>query len=338
MSAKSMTDTVGVSPLRVPSCKYFHFFSARLKRHAYANRIRCMEINNSFESSRKLNPLHDYLFYKVMGEKGDEKQLLGFLNAVLVSGTSGKEPIESVEILENKSLVADTINGKSCVLDVRAVLADGTLVNIEVQLRNEHNFDRRSMFYWSSVYSKSIKKGQDYRELPNVIAINVVVFDFPSGGDAHTCFHMREDSIPALMLSDALEVHFINMVRWGRQVEKDMENPLHRWLVWLDVNSPPELVKEVICMDSAIKAADEKKYYLTQEWQEWDLQLHRQLAIMDYNSEMNYAREEGEQKGEDKKAIEIARNALAEGLSVEFVQKITGLDIAAIQGLSVTRE
>ncbi|MDR2717194.1 MAG: hypothetical protein LBB89_03900 [Treponema sp.] len=29
------------------------------------------------------NPLNDYLFYKIMGEKGDEIQLLGFLNAVL---------------------------------------------------------------------------------------------------------------------------------------------------------------------------------------------------------------------------------------------------------------
>jgi hypothetical protein len=29
----------------------------------------------------RLNPLNDFLFYKIMGEKGDEVQLLGFLNA-----------------------------------------------------------------------------------------------------------------------------------------------------------------------------------------------------------------------------------------------------------------
>jgi predicted transposase/invertase (TIGR01784 family) len=287
-----------------------------------------MEINNSFEPSQRINPLNDYLFYKVMGEKGDEKQLLGFLNAVL--GHSGKEPIKSVEILENKSLTADTVNGKSCVLDVRAVLTDGTMVNIEVQLRNENNIDRRSMFYWSRMYSKGIKKGQDYKELPDVIAINIVDFDFPPGGDTHTCFHIREDSNPSLMLSNVLEMHFINMVKWRKQKSKDIvKNPLHRWLVWLDVNSPPELVKEVVNMDSAIMAADEKKYYLTQEWQEWDLELHRELAMMDYTSGMNYAREEGERKSKE----EIARKALAEGLSVEFVHKITGLDIATIQEL-----
>jgi hypothetical protein len=36
-----------------------------------------------------------------MGEKGDEEQLLGFLNAVL--RRTGKDRLVSVEILENKT-------------------------------------------------------------------------------------------------------------------------------------------------------------------------------------------------------------------------------------------
>ena len=34
-------------------------------------------------TTERLNPLNDLLFLKVMGEKGSEIQLLGFLNAVL---------------------------------------------------------------------------------------------------------------------------------------------------------------------------------------------------------------------------------------------------------------
>jgi hypothetical protein len=30
---------------------------------------------------RRYTPMNDYFFYKIMGEKGDEVQLLGFLNA-----------------------------------------------------------------------------------------------------------------------------------------------------------------------------------------------------------------------------------------------------------------
>jgi hypothetical protein len=51
---------------------------------------------------KRLNLLNDYLFKKLLGEKGDEEQLLSFLNAVLSS--PGKERLSSVEILENRTL------------------------------------------------------------------------------------------------------------------------------------------------------------------------------------------------------------------------------------------
>jgi hypothetical protein len=41
-------------------------------------------------NTKRLNPLNDYIFLKIMGEKGDEEQLLAFLNAVL--GRHGKVP------------------------------------------------------------------------------------------------------------------------------------------------------------------------------------------------------------------------------------------------------
>jgi len=39
------------------------------------------------------------------------------------------------------------------------------------------------------------------------------------------------------------------------------------------------------------------------------------------------------EEAQEEKAMEIARNALAEGASVEFVNKITGLDIETIKDL-----
>ena len=42
------------------------------------------------------------------------------------------------------------------------------------------------------------------------------------------------------------------------------------------------------------------------------------------------------QEGSMAKQEEIARNALAEGSSIEFVQKITGLDLDKIKSLKTT--
>jgi predicted transposase/invertase (TIGR01784 family) len=82
-----------------------------------------------------------------MGEKGDEVQLTAFLNAVL--RRTGKDRIGSVEILEDTNLPAETVGGKAGKLDVLAKLADDTMVDIEVQLHNEYNIERRSLDYWA---------------------------------------------------------------------------------------------------------------------------------------------------------------------------------------------
>ena len=57
------------------------------------------------------------------------------------------------------------------------------------------------------------------------------------------------------------------------------------------------------------------------------------MIFLEWNTEdaIAFAREEGREEGRE----EIARSALAEGATLEFVQKITGLDLEAIQRLNV---
>ena len=284
----------------------------------------------------KFDPLNDYLFYKVMGEKGDEVQLLGFLNAVL--GRTGDNRFSSVEILENKSFTAKMLGDKSSILDVRAILQSNTRINVEVQLRNQHNIDKRSLFYWSREYSGSLAVGQDYSELPDVISINIVNFNFPDTRHYHSCFHLRERSENDIILTNALEIHYLNMVRFRRQgrgklADQGQSDPLSRWLTWLDTSSPPELVTEVKQMDAAIQAADERMVYVTGDREAIRAYEMRQMALSDYTSSMNYARDKGLEEGREERDIEIARSLLAKGSSPEFVQEITGLDMDIIRGL-----
>ena len=62
---------------------------------------------------------------------------------------------------------------------------------------------------------------------------------------------------------------------------------------------------------------------------------------LDTQSKLVYAKREamkegmkqGEKRGEKKAKVKVARNALAEGASVEFVGDITGLDIETIRNI-----
>jgi predicted transposase/invertase (TIGR01784 family) len=310
----------------------------------------------TIEPQPRLNPLNDFLFYKTMGEKGDEPQLTGFLNAVLAP--SGRKPIESLKIIEKKTFVKDVLQGKSCSLDVTAILKDGTRVNIEVQLNDKRNMDRRSLFYWSKLYSEVLKSGGNYRQLPDAIAINIVDYKFLDGR-VHSRFRLRETSDPSIELTSAMEIHFINVVEWRKLAGKDLAgNPLHRWLAWLDEKSPPELVEEVRKMDSAIAYAARRQSFVMQDDAARELYEMRQKAERDRRSELEFALEKGFlqgeegglqrgeeiglqrgekiglRKGEKRNALQNAQNALAKGLSHQLVHEITGVDMETIAGLA----
>jgi predicted transposase/invertase (TIGR01784 family) len=66
----------------------------------------------------------------------------------------------------------------------------------------------------------------------------------------------------------------------------------------------------------------------------WDNQ--RLVRNSDMHAAEEKGRTEGRQEGRMASQEEIARNALAEGASIEFVQKITGLDLDKIRSLQST--
>lgn len=104
---------------------------------------------------RKVKPLNDFIFKKIFGEKGNEDILISFINAVLKR--TNKAPIIEIEIIDNKQLTKEVINDKTGIIDVRARTAKGENVDIEVQLTDQGNMDKRTLFYWGKMYLENIK-------------------------------------------------------------------------------------------------------------------------------------------------------------------------------------
>lgn len=159
-----------------------------------------------------------------------------------------------------------------------------------------------------------------------MVAINIVNFEFLSVGAFHTTFHLWEDTEKNLLLTDALEIHFVNMVKFRALEEKDIKNdPLHRWLTWFDPGSPLELVKEVIKMDKAIQKAEERVTYVSQDKEALRAYQMRQMALSDWTSGVNRAKREGK--------IETAREMKADNMPISQIVKYTGLTEQQIKEL-----
>jgi predicted transposase/invertase (TIGR01784 family) len=287
-------------------------------------------------SVERLNPLNDFAFQKTFGEKGDEAQTLEFLNAVLER--TGKGNLSSVEIIEAKDLPAESVGEKTGRLDVLAKLSDGSKANVEVQNKNEHNMEKRSLFYWAKKYIEGLKKGGEYIDLVPVIAINIIDFDYIDIDDFHTSFHLWDDLHKEFKLSDVCEIHFLNMAKFRKLRSRgdggfSLENPLHRWLAWFDENSSKELIEEVLKMDMAIKTAQSTMDLIARDPALRRAYEQYEKADLDFRSGMGDARREGERIGEQKgerigrqeERQEVALNMKADNMPVSQIIKYTGL-------------
>jgi predicted transposase/invertase (TIGR01784 family) len=116
---------------------------------------------------------------------------------------------------------------------------------------------------------------------------------------------------------------------------------LERWLMFLDEYSSAETVERITGIDPAIAKAQRRLEEVTQNEEFRRNYLLRQKALSDWTTGVNTAFErgvdqgmkKGRKEGRKEEKIDVARNALSEGLPVDMIKKITGLDEKAITAL-----
>lgn len=232
---------------------------------------------------KRLKPLNDVIFKKIFGENNNKELLIGFLNSVLPN------EIVDLSIVEEK-LSIDKIDDKQGILDIKAICSSGERINIEVQLQNQYNMEKRTLFYWSKLYTENFKAKGEYNQLQKTITINIVDFSILNTVNYHSSFHIYEDA-EKTMLTDDLEIHFIEYPKF-KSMPHDLNDPLQRWLVFLQEDAPEELLKEVVEMDNIISQADQKLRRLSDDEETIRMYQLREKALSDMKTQISGAKEE----------------------------------------------
>lgn len=270
---------------------------------------------------RKVKPLNDFIFKKIFGEKGNEDILISFINAVLKR--TNEEPIAEIEIIDNKQLTKDIINDKTGIIDVRARTVKGENIDIEVQLTDQGNMDKRTLFYWGKMYLENIKQGEDYTSLEKVITINILDFDYLKTESYQSSFHLWEDVEKDYMLTDMVEIHFIELPKFRRKQNKNYkDNAIERWLAFLEKDIPEATLKELMDLEPAIKKAEKRIEYLSSDEETMNIYWERERSLHERANMINSA--------ERRKTIEIAINLL-DILDDKTISEKTGLDIEIVK-------
>jgi predicted transposase/invertase (TIGR01784 family) len=271
---------------------------------------------------KRLKPLNDYIFKKLFGENEVKDNLIAFLNAVL--DKKDRDRLVTLEIVDNKELTRELINDKTGILDVRAKTEDGTQIDIEVQLTNQHNMDKRTLFYWGKLFNEKIAKGEDYNNLKKVITINILDFDYINLDKFHTKFHLWEDESKDYILTDLVEIHFVELPKFNKLEEKNLkEDRLQRWLTFFNKDISEEKLKELVELDTDIKRAEERLEYLSSDEKTIEIYKAREKSLHERANMISSAKDEGKK--------EVIKNALKEGLTLDIISKITGKSIYEIE-------
>ncbi len=300
-----------------------------------------MNDRRSLYNMQRLKPLNDFIFKKLFGEKDDEVILLSFLNAIL--SKTYTEPLTEIIIIENKELTKEMLEDKTGRIDVRAKTQNGEQINIEVQLTDQYNMEKRTLFYWGKLFLEGIKQGEDYTNLKKVITINLLDFNYLETKDYHSSFHLWEDVEKDYLLSDIVEIHFIELPKFRKsKLEniKEGNKELNRWLSFLQQDISEERLEEIIEMDPAIKMAEEKLEKLSHDPDTIALYRAREdsaheranLISTGIRKGIEEGIQQGIQQGIHQRNIEVAVNLL-DILDDKTISQKTGLSIEEVKKL-----
>ena len=271
-----------------------------------------------------LDPKMDFVFKNIFGSEKHPNILISFLNATL----KPKDLITEVEI-KNTDLNKGYIEDKFSRLDVKATTSNNEIINIEIQLKNEYNMIKRSLYYWSKLYSEQLNEGEDYSLLKRTICINILNFKYLKTRMFHSVYRMKEIHTNE-ELSDIEEIHFIEIPKLeDGSDEKDM---LVAWIEFLK-NPESEKVRSLEMSVDEIREAKDELIKMSNDDTQRELYEMRAKTLRDKISALNEAERKGIKKGEKNKAIEIAKSLINLGLDKESIAKSTGLDLWEVEKL-----
>ena len=304
----------------------------------------------------KIKPTDDFIFKRLFGTEENKDILIAFLNA-LFDEFKSLPRIEDIE-LQNSELIKRYDDSRSGCLDIKAKVKDNTFIDIEVQAKDTGNLVNRGIFYDSFMLVNNIEEGNDLINIPKVISIWIVkgklkedniFYNYKSPlalCNIKTDKSKLDDDI--ITVSDNFNILFIflsKLKEGGRN--EDLEN----WLKFIDnqdvlsvgnkditrandklniLRGSNKIKEEYEAKFKAMVKYNMDKSYAKEEGLREGLKKGRQRGLKEG---MKQGLKEGEEKGLKKGKQEMARNMLKDNVDITIISRYTGLTIEEIQEL-----
>ena len=304
------------------------------------------------EDELQITLTNDYAFKRLLGSEENKPLLQDLLECIL---DLSPEDVSKLELMD-KELTKEDLSDKTGILDVKLRLKNGSVIDIEIQSSWNVSFVKRTLFYWAKMYTSDFKAGESYDSLHKCIAINIIAETFPLNSAVHSLYLLQEKE-KHTMLTDVLEIHFLDLQAAKREKEEGQEeskrSKLINWLKFIGTSDKEERAM-IATTSPVLQLLNEKVNVLSlspveRKLYESRMKLKSDIATISeaqYSAGVEQGKSlglaegksiglaEGEARGSRQKALETARNLLVIGLSIENIAKVTGLTVQEVEKLN----
>lgn len=307
---------------------------------------------------RYISLLTDFGFKRIFGTKPNKDLLINFLNSLF----DGFQVIKDVKYL-NSEHVGDVFAERKAIFDVYCENEHGEKFIVEMQNAYQAYFKDRSLFYSTFPIREQAPKGNDWDFKLNHI-YTVALLNFNMNEDAFDKEKIRHhvqlcDTATHKIFYDKLEFIYVEIAKFNKTLG-ELKTLYEKWLYALKnlyklTQRPKELYDKVF--DRLFEEAEIAKF-TPQEMREYEAS---KMAYRDIKNSIDTAKQEGlaegmekgmelgiekgmkkgmekglekgMKKGMNQKALDIARNMLADRVDINLIMKYSGLTQEQIEKL-----
>ena len=285
-----------------------------------------MELNHLMELSGALpfRMTSDILFKIMMQE--DTEVLKAIVCSYLDLDT---EDIRDI-VISNPISLNDDIQGKEMILDIRAMMNDDTIINLEMQVINYQDWPERSLSYLCRCFD-NLQKGQGYLQVKGAVHIGFLDYTlFPQNPEFYSTYRLINERTGQLY-SSKFRISVVDLTLIKLATEDDKKYHRDLWASFFKAKEWGELM-ELAKQDQNIQKAvvtlkkltEDEKFKLQYEAREDRI---RQELDMKYYYETKFA-EMDKKHEEDSKYIAEQAKELAEQAKELAEQKKENLEQA----------
>ncbi|MGC1183396.1 Rpn family recombination-promoting nuclease/putative transposase, partial [Legionella sp.] len=179
---------------------------------------------------QRITPRVDIAFKKIFGVEENKDLLISLINSII----SEEDQVSEITLL-NPYNPKNFRNDKLSILDIKAKGIEGKRFNIEIQISDEADYNKRALYYWAKLYTEQLKEAEDDANLSKAIGIHILNFtSIPESDKYHNVFHIVEKENGLKYFKD-LELHTIELKKFADSVSNELSDVIAKIKTSLDI-------------------------------------------------------------------------------------------------------